>query len=146
GRGVVVAELGSISLLGIAMFLWPFLTSGAPPESVVLAIALGLVAVLAVVEAGTRRLDARRFALLATIAAIDAALRLVLVIGVEGFSPFFFLVLVAGYVYGPSYGFLCGATSLLASAVATGGIGPWLPYQAIACGWVGMAAGLAGLR
>src|SRR5437879_13028940 len=105
-----------------------------------------MVVVLAAVEAGTRRLDARRFALLVTVAAIDAALRLVLVIGVEGFTPFFFLVLVAGYVYGPSFGFLCGATSLLASAVATGGIGPWLPYEAIGCGWVGMAAGVAGLR
>jgi energy-coupling factor transport system substrate-specific component len=137
--------LGSISVLGAAMFLWPFFTAAPPPESAVLAITLGMLAVLAFVEAGTRRLDARRFALLATIAAIDAALRLVLVIGVEGFSPIFFLVLVAGYVYGPSFGFLCGATSLLTSAVATGGIGPWLPYQAIACGWVGMAAGIAGL-
>ena len=145
-RVLTIAELAAITVLGAVIFTWPFFASSAPPESVVFGIALGLVGVLAFVEAGARRLDARRFALLATIAAIDAALRLVLVIGVEGFSPFFFLVLVAGYVYGPSYGFLCGATSLLASAVATGGIGPWLPYQAIACGWVGLAAGLAGLR
>src|SRR5207302_6308702 len=74
------------------------------------------------------------------------ALRLLLVIGLEGFTPIFFLILVAGYVCGPSFGFLCGATSLLVSAVATGGIGAWLPYEAIACGWVGMIAGLAGLR
>ena len=138
-------ELVPVSILGAALFLWPFVAGGAPAAAVVLAITTGMVVVLAAVEAGTRRLDARRFALLVTVAAIDAALRLVLVIGVEGFTPFFFLVLVAGYVYGPSFGFLCGATSLLASAVATGGIGPWLPYEAIACGWVGMVAGFAGL-
>ena len=38
-------------------------------------------------------------------------------------------------------GFLTGALALLASAIATGGIGPWLPYQVFAAGWVGVAAG-----
>jgi energy-coupling factor transport system substrate-specific component len=47
--------------------------------------------------------------------------------------------------FGPSYGFLTGAFSLLVSAVATGGVGPWVPYQMLAAGWVGAAAGLAGL-
>jgi|SRR5579864_6109692 len=134
----------AVSLAGVGLFFWPFIASAAPPQTFSFAIALGVVAVLAFIELSTRRLDARRFALLAAIAALDAGLRLVLVVGVGGFSPIFFLILAAGYVYGPSFGFLCGATSLLASAVATGGIGPWLPYQLIACGWVGMAAGLAG--
>ena len=88
-------ELVPVSILGAALFLWPFVAGGAPAAAVVLAITTGMVVVLAAVEAGTRRLDARRFALLVTVAAIDAALRLVLVIGVEGFTPFFFLVLVA---------------------------------------------------
>src|SRR4029077_16654054 len=110
------------------------------------ALSLGIVAVLMFVEASTRRLDARRFALLAAIAAIDAALRLVLVTGLGGFSPIFFLILAAGYVYGPAYGFLAGSVSLLASAVATGGIGPWLPYEMLGCGLVGLIAGLAGFR
>ncbi len=139
-------SLVAVSAAGLVLFFWPFVAASSPPAGVAAALALGLVAVLAFVETATRRLDARRFALLAAIAGIDAALRLVLVIGVGGFSPIFFLILAAGYVYGPSYGFLCGATALLASAVVTGGIGPWLPYQVIACGWVGMAAGLAGLR
>jgi len=113
---------------------------------VALSLALGTLAALAAVEVAARRLDARRFALLAAIAGIDAALRLVLVTGVGGFSPIFFLILTAGYVYGPSFGFICGATSLLASAVATGGIGPWLPYEMFGCGWTGAMAGIAGLN
>ncbi|MGO8686659.1 MAG: ECF transporter S component [Candidatus Dormibacteria bacterium] len=138
--------LAGASLLGAALFLWPFLASGAPTPVVTLSLALGTLAALAAVEVAARRLDARRFALLAAIAGIDAALRLVLVTGVGGFSPIFFLVLTTGYVYGPSFGFLCGATSLLASAVATGGIGPWLPYEMFGCGWTGAVAGLAGLH
>jgi len=138
--------LVAVSILGVALFLWPFVLSGAPTPVVALSLALGTLAALAAVELATRRLDARRFALLAAIAGIDAALRLVLVTGVGGFSPIFFLLLTAGYVYGPSFGFICGATSLLASAVATGGIGPWLPYEMFGCGWTGAVAGIAGLN
>ncbi|MFI5284943.1 MAG: hypothetical protein ACHQ4F_01350 [Candidatus Dormibacteria bacterium] len=135
-----------ISVAGFALFLWPFVAADTPPAATSVALSLGIVAVLIFVEASTRRLDARRFALLAAIAAIDAALRLVIVTGLGGFSPIFFLILAAGYVYGPSYGFLAGSVALLASAVATGGIGPWLPYEMMGCGLVGVVAGLAGLR
>jgi energy-coupling factor transport system substrate-specific component len=33
---------------------------------------------------------------------------------------------------------------LLLSAVLTAGLGPWLPYQMLAAGWVGMGAGYVG--
>jgi energy-coupling factor transport system substrate-specific component len=139
-------RVGAISIAGLALFLWPFVGADTPPVATSLALSLGIVAVLLFAEASTRRLDARRFALLAAIAAIDAGLRLVLVTGLGGFSPMFFLILAAGYVYGPSYGFLAGSVALLASAVATGGIGPWLPYEMMGCGFVGLVAGLAGMR
>lgn len=139
-------RVAAISVAGLALFLWPFVASDTPPAAAAVALSIGVVAVLVFVEASTRKLDARRFALLAAIAAIDAALRLVLVTGLGGFSPIFFLILVAGYVYGPSYGFLAGSVALLASAIATGGIGPWLPYEMVGCGFVGLLAGLAGLR
>jgi energy-coupling factor transport system substrate-specific component len=83
-------------------------------------------------------------ALLAAIAAIDTALRLAVIEGIGGFSPIYFLVLCAGYVFGTSFGFLAGALSILVSALAGGGMGPWVPYQVFAVGWVGVAAGLAG--
>ena len=136
----------AVSAVGAWLFVAPFLGAAAPAGALAVVAVLAAIALLSFVEAATRRLDARRFALIAAIAAVDAALRLVLVIGVGGFSPIFFLILCAGYVYGPSFGFLAGSLSLLASAVATGGIGPWLPYQIVACGWVGVAAGVAGLR
>jgi energy-coupling factor transport system substrate-specific component len=136
--------LVAASIVGVALFFWPFFASGLPPDTPALAVTFGTVAVLGLMEAGARRLDSGRLALLAALAAVDAALRLALVNGVGGFSPIFFLVLAAGYEFGASYGFLVGSYSLLVSAVVTGGVGPWLPYETFAVGWVGASAGVAG--
>ena len=92
----------------------------------------------------THRLSTRLLAVLAALVAIDATLRLVIVIGLLGFSPIFFLIIAGGFVMGPSFGFASGALTLLLSAVLTAGLGPWLPYQMLAAGWVGMGAGYLG--
>jgi energy-coupling factor transport system substrate-specific component len=133
-----------VSVVGIALFVWPFVGTDLPASTSAWALTMACLAGLFLVEAGTRQLDARGIALLAAIAAIDTALRLAVIEGIGGFSPIYFLVLCAGYVLGPSYGFLAGALSILVSAVAGGGVGPWVPYQVFAVGWVGVAAGLAG--
>jgi energy-coupling factor transport system substrate-specific component len=107
-----------------------------------------LVAVSALLVLGvalqTHRLSTRLLAVLAALVAIDATLRLVIVIGLLGFSPIFFLIIAGGYVMGPSFGFASGALTLLLSAVLSAGLGPWLPYQMLASGWVGMGAGYLG--
>lgn len=136
--------VGVVSLVGLLLFVWPFLGSGLPANTPAWTLALACVGGLFLVEAGTRQLDSRAVALLAAIAAIDTALRLAVIEGIGGFSPIFFLVLCAGYVFGTSFGFLAGAVSMLVSALAGGGVGPWVPYQIFAVGWVGVAAGLAG--
>ncbi|GAC1665388.1 MAG: ECF transporter S component [Candidatus Limnocylindrales bacterium] len=136
--------LAILSLVGLALFTWPFIAAAGTADLPALAVAIGALAGLILTEVGARRLDARMVALLAAIAAIDAGLRLALVTGIAGFSPIFFLVLCAGYAFGPAYGFQAGAVALLVSAVATGGIGPWLPFQLFGVGWVGLVAGLAG--
>lgn len=133
-----------VSLAGLGLFAWPLLGGVIPAAAPAYAIAGGVMIVLALVEVGARQLETRRLALLAALAAIDAALRLALVIGIGGFSPIFFLILCAGFTFGPSYGYLVGSFSLLVSALVTGGVGPWLPYEMLAAGWVGVAAGLAG--
>ncbi|MGH7903226.1 MAG: ECF transporter S component [Candidatus Dormibacteraceae bacterium] len=137
-------RVGLVSLLGLALFLWPFSGLGLPGGAAALAIALAAGGALLLMELAARQMDARALALLAAIAGMDAALRLVLVTGIGGFSPIFFLILCAGYAFGASFGFLAGSLCMLVSALATGGIGPWLPYQLFAAGWVGVAAGLLG--
>ena len=130
--------------VGAAVFLWPFFGGGQPGAAPAAAFGIGTAAALAAVEAVAGRLDSRRLALLAALAALDAAARAVVVTGIGGFSPIFLLILCGGYVYGAEYGFLLGATTILVSALVTGGLGPWLPYQLFAAGWVGAVAGLAG--
>ena len=136
--------IGVVSLIGVALFAWPFVGSDLPASTPAWTLCLACIAALLLIEAGTRQLDARGLALLAAIAAIDTALRLAVVEGIGGFSPIYFLVLCAGFVFGPTYGFLAGALSILVSALAGAGVGPWVPYQVFAVGWVGVAAGVAG--
>ncbi|HXN91581.1 MAG TPA: ECF transporter S component [Candidatus Sulfotelmatobacter sp.] len=140
--GVLLALTGA----GVTLFLAPLLLGSRFPQPIVLFSAL--VAVSAVVALAvalqTHRLSTRLLAVLAALVAIDATLRLVIVIGLLGFSPIFFLVIAGGFVMGPSFGFASGALTLLLSAVLTAGLGPWLPYQMLAAGWVGMGAGYVG--
>lgn len=131
--------------IGCALFAWPFFASNASVAAIA-ALAIGTCGALLLIEMGSRSLDVRSFALLAALSSIDAAARALLVTGIGGFSPIFLLILCAGYIFGARYGFLVGASSLLVSAVVTGGIGPWLPYQLFAAGWVGALAGLFARR
>ena len=48
--------------------------------------------------------------------------------------PVFFLLVLAGRVFGPGFGFVLGCTSLFASALLTAGVGPWLPFQMLGRG------------
>jgi energy-coupling factor transport system substrate-specific component len=139
-----LAGLVGASVIGAILFLLPYLGVEPPGGAIAASAALGTVVAFGAVELGARRLDAKGIALLAAIAALAAAMRLALVTGIAGFSPFFLLVLCAGYTFGPSYGFLAGTVAMLVSAIVTGGIGPWLPYQMFASGWVGMGAGFIG--
>jgi energy-coupling factor transport system substrate-specific component len=90
------------------------------------------------------RLSTRLLAVLAALSAVDAALRLVVVVGLWGFSPIFFLMLAAGFALGPGFGFAMGSLTLLLSALLSGGTGPWLPYQMLGAGLVGGGAGFLG--
>jgi energy-coupling factor transport system substrate-specific component len=137
-------RLSAISACGLALFLWPFFGTTLPTETAALVLAIACAAALLLVEVGTRSLDSRGVALLAALAAVDTGLRLATEPGIAGFSPAFFLILCGGYVFGPSYGFLLGAFTLLVSSLVTSGIGPWVPNQVFAAGWVGVIAGLAG--
>ena len=141
--------LAAASLLGLVAFCWPFLahpdeaaagmahTTDAPWVFVAL-LPLLLAVVLAEIADGA--LDAKAVAVLGVLAACGAALRLPAT-GVAGFEPIFFLFIPAGRVLGRGFGFVLGAVTMLASALLTGGVGPWLPFQMFGAAWVGFGAG-----
>ena len=139
--------LALASALGLVAFGWPFLvhTDGAEnlahaadaPWIFVMLLPLLLAIVLAELAEGV--LDTKAVALLGVLAACGTALRLPS--GVTGFEPVFFLLIPAGRVLGKGFGFVLGALTLFASALLTGGVGPWLPFQMIGAAWVGFGAG-----
>ena len=149
--------LGGVSLLGLAVLtmpLWAGASAAASPPSgmgipipplglPLLVVGLGLCLMALTVEAAAG-LGPRGVALIAVLAAINSALRVaeVIVPGPGGFSPVFVLIILAGYVYGPRFGFLVGVFTMAVSALVTGFVDPWLPAQAIVAGWVGATAGL----
>jgi energy-coupling factor transport system substrate-specific component len=79
-------------------------------------------------------------ALLAVLAALAAALRQIGA-GAVGIEPMWFLVILAARVFGATFGFSLGAIAMALSALLTGGIGPWLPFQIMAASWIGLLAG-----
>src|SRR5205807_10586107 len=100
--------VGLVSLVGVALFAWPFSGSGLPADTPAWTLMLAGIAALVLVEAGTRQLDSRAIALLAAIAAMDSALRLTVIVGIGGVDPIFFLVPCPACIFAPAFGFLVG--------------------------------------
>ncbi len=140
--------LALVTAVGVVAFGWPLLAGpdsglGAHAQdapwlfAALLPLLLGVV-VATVSDGG---LDAKSVAMLGVLAAAGAALR-PLGAGTAGIEPMFFLMVLSGRVLGPGFGFVLGAVSMFASALLTGGVGPWLPFQMLAMGWVCLGAGL----
>ena len=139
------AILAVASLAGLAMLCWPLLLrvpagDRVDPPFVFVAL-LPVVIAVVLAELNEGGLDARVLAVLGVLSAATAVLR-----GVSpstaGVELTFFLLILAGRVFGPGFGFVLGCTGLFTSALLTAGVGPWLPYQMLCAGWVGLGAGL----
>ncbi|MFN2389495.1 MAG: ECF transporter S component [Actinomycetota bacterium] len=142
------ATLVAANLLGVAAFLWPFLLPEAPRSVAahaadapwLIGALLACLGALLFVELGRGGMGPKTVALLGVLGAAMVALRLPGFVG--GFSAMFVVVLVAGNSFGPAFGFVLGAVGTFASGMFVGGLGPWLPFQMVAVGWVGLGAGL----
>ncbi len=141
---VALAVAGTI---GVAAVGWPLLvapgavlghTGGAPW---IFALLLPLVLAVVLAELAEGGMDAKAVAMLGVLSALGAAIR-PLGAGTAGVETVFFLLVLAGRVFGAGFGFVLGNTMLFASALLTGGVGPWLPYQMLAAAWVSLGAGL----
>jgi len=144
-----------VGLAGLAAFVYPFFLPAGDAQGMIEAhttdalLVFTLVTILGmgvmIAEVGTQAAGTKTVAVLGILTAINAVLRLADVatglMGIGGFSPVFFLIILVGYVYGSRFGFLLGILTLFVSALITGGVGTWLPYQMFAAGWVGLTAG-----
>lgn len=142
-RSAAVLALASVA--GLMMLGWPLVLdapAGARVDPPFLFLALlPLVIVVVLAELGEGGMDARVLAVLGVLSAVNAVLR-GLGAGTAGIELVFFVLILAGRVFGAGFGFVLGCTSLFASALMTGGVGPWLPFQMLVSAWIGMGAGL----
>jgi energy-coupling factor transport system substrate-specific component len=142
-------------LIGVSALLYPFIipelgqgrvdpfdgSSLATPALTIILLIVTLGVLL--LEVQGEAVSAKTVAALGVMVAATSILRFVEVAipGPGGFSPIFVPIILCGYIFGARFGFLMGTLTLLVSALITGGIGPWLPYQMFAAGWVGLTAG-----
>ncbi|MFN8052665.1 MAG: ECF transporter S component [Acidimicrobiales bacterium] len=139
--------LGLVSVASLAAFCWPLLLAPEPGAGhsldapLVFTLMLPVLVGILLAEMSEGGIDAKSLAMLAVLSAVGAALR-PLGAGTAGIETVFFLLILAGRVNGPGFGFVLGGTTMFASAIVTGGVGPWLPFQMMAAGWVGLGAGL----
>lgn len=139
----------TVSLAAIAsllVFTWPLLVSAEATNQTNLAQALfialmPLLLVLVAVEFASGAIEVKQLAVLGVLISLNAVIR-TLGAGTGGIETAFFVIIIGGFALGSGFGFILGAGSLLVSALLTGGIGPWLPFQMMAAGLVGIGAGL----
>lgn len=143
------------ALIGVGVFLYPLILpatsiiAGSPEGDFQQAQALTMVLLtltigILLLEVQGQATSAKMVAALGLLIAATSVLRFleVAIPGPGGFSPIFVPIIIAGYVFGARFGFLMGTLTMFVSALLTGGVGPWLPYQMFATGWVGLTAGL----
>lgn len=147
------------TLTGVLAFVSPFVwlaqqqtsgmaAAGRTDSPLVLGGLIALCVAALIIESQRSATGLKQLALLAALVAINSALRLAETVlpGPGGFTPIFLLIILVGVVFGAQMGFLMGALTMLVSAFITGGVGPWLPYQMLTAGWMGMSAGVFASR
>lgn len=142
-----VIVLVLLFVMSVIAFTWPvFLVPGAALEyqviaPFVMALILPVTILSALTQVSNAQMDAKALAMLGVLTALGALAR-PLGAGTAGVETVFFLIMMGGHVFGPGFGFILGNTTLFVSALVTGGVGPWLPYQMLGAAYFGMGAGL----
>ena len=143
-----ILAIGAATVVGLIAFGWPLVAS---PESsavahaddapLLFAVIVPVLLVVVLAQIADGGMDAKAIAMLGVLAAVIAALR-PLGGGTAGLEPIWVVLILGARALGPGFGFCLGAVSLFASALLTGGVGPWLPFQMLGAAWVGLGAGL----
>ena len=144
---VSVLMLSLAALAGALAFCWPLIVvpsaslDGNTQSPFVFAALLPVLLGIVVSELSRGTIDVKSLAMLGVLSALGALAR-PLGAGTAGIEFVFVPLILGGRVFGPTFGFLLGSTTLFTSALLTGGVGPWLPYQLLAASFVGLGAGL----
>ncbi|SHK22618.1 ECF transporter S component [Tepidibacter formicigenes] len=87
-----------------------------------------------------KKVSVKEISLIASMAALAGVGRVPFA-ALPNVQPTTFLVIISGYVFGSSFGFMVGAMATLVSNTFLGQ-GPWTPWQMISWGLAGASAGI----
>lgn len=138
---LLLALLGTVAIVAAGFAV---LDAGAVNWGFLSLVLIAAVVGFALVAYGLRDSSASELSLIAALAALATAGR-VLFASLPNFKPVTFIVLVSGVALGPAPGFMVGATTAVVSNLFFGQ-GPWTPWQMLAWGFVGVVGGLMGIK
>lgn len=139
--------LALVSAATLLAFTWPLIVApaatldGNSQSPLVFAVILPVVIGIMVSQLSRGTIDVKSLAMLGVLSALGAIAR-PLGAGTAGIEFVFVPLLLGARVFGPVFGFLLGCTTMFTSALLTGGVGPWLPFQMLAFAFTGLFAGL----
>lgn len=132
------------NFFGVILISWPlFISDNAPllrnlSNATWLSLGLSIFAVAILFSnISAKLLDSKTVALVAVLVALIAALRL-LGAGAIGLEPMWFLLIIAARALGIELGYVIAIVAMTLSALITGGIGPWLPFQILIASWIAL--------
>ena len=131
-----------LHIIGVITFFWPFVFSRSSAtflqfgDGLWLSLTISVIAgALLIRHVSDQLLDSKIIAIIGILAAVVSSLRL-LGAGAVGIEPIWFILLLSARALGPEIGMSLAVVSLSASALVTGGVGPWLSYQILAAAWI----------
>lgn len=140
--------LPTVSLAALALFLWPLWVGsalGTASAAVLISLAGVVLVAITFYLLDGQFLGPKQLAVLGTLAALGAALR-ISTGGTAGLELVFVAVILGGAAFGARFGFLLGALTIATSSIFFGGFGPWTAFQIFATAWVGAGAGMVAGR
>lgn len=141
-RTLSTAIIFIASVIGLIAFIWPLFIAAENDRAArwLFMALMPIVAIVAIIELTVGAMNVKTLAFLGVLSATGAALRAIGA-GAVGLEPIWFVIILGGRALGRKFGFLLGSTTMLASALLTGGTGPWLAFQMMCAAWIGWGAG-----
>lgn len=123
-------------------FTWPLFVSAESDRAArwLFMALMPVVVIVIIIESTFGKLNVKTLAFLGVLSATGAAVRAIGA-GAVGLEPIWFVIIIGGRALGKKFGFILGLTTMFASALITGGIGPWLAFQMMCAAWIGWGAG-----
>lgn len=130
----------------IATIILLYIINKSAPINWGLSSSIVIIAILLIflVQLEFKKLSINYLVMIATLSAFAAIGRIIFV-GIASFQPMTFIVMIIGYTWGSSSGFLVGIVGAFISNLYLGQ-GPWTPWQMLSWGLCGVLAGFLGIR